>query len=139
MLYSSSKVQPISLDNILNRLTEYDIYAYYLGANFKVGTRFNSPWRRDDNPSFGIFRSDNGSLLYKDLGTGDAGNCVSFVQKMLDLPQSKHGYVLAIEKIYEDMLANGRGLPAGNLNLSVLNGTKRVNGDRAPISVKRMQ
>lgn len=40
----------ITLDYILSKVTEYDIYAHYLGQ-FKVGAIYNSPFRKDKNPS----------------------------------------------------------------------------------------
>lgn len=40
----------ITLDYILSKVTEYDIYAQYIGS-FKVGMIYNSPFRKDKNPS----------------------------------------------------------------------------------------
>ena len=69
----------LTLDYILSRVTEYDIYAHYLGQ-FKVGAIYNSPFRKDKNPSFGIYYSKRTKqLLFKDHGTGDCGNVVKFV------------------------------------------------------------
>ena len=36
----------ITLDWILSKVTEYDIYAKYIGQ-FKVGMIYNSPFRKD--------------------------------------------------------------------------------------------
>lgn len=70
---------PITLDWILSRVTEYEIYAHYIGQ-FKVGAIYNSPFRKDRNPSFGIYYSKRAnSLLFKDYGTGECGNIVKFV------------------------------------------------------------
>lgn len=69
----------LTLDYILSKVTEYDIYAHYLGQ-FKVGAIYNSPFRKDKNPSFGIYYSKRTKqLLFKDHGTGDCGNVVKFV------------------------------------------------------------
>lgn len=74
-----AKLSDITLDWILSRVTEYDVYAYYLGQ-FKVGMIYNSPFRKDKNPSFGIFYSKRTKqLLFKDHGTGDCGNVIKFV------------------------------------------------------------
>lgn len=74
-----AKLSDITLDWILSRVTEYDIYAHYLGQ-FKVGMIYNSPFRKDKNPSFGIFYSKHTKqLLFKDHGTGDCGNVIKFV------------------------------------------------------------
>lgn len=69
----------ITYDWILQRVTEYDIYRAYLG-NIKVGQIYNSPLRKDRNPSFGLFYSKNTKqLLFKDHGTGDCGNVIKFI------------------------------------------------------------
>lgn len=58
MVYDTSKVKDtfstITLDWILSRVTEYDIYAAYIG-NFKVGMIYNSPLRKDKTPSLDVF------------------------------------------------------------------------------------
>lgn len=83
-MYSKDKAKeltnPITLDHILSKVTEYDIYAHYLGQ-FKVGMIYNSPFRKDKNPSFGLFYSKRTKqLLFKDHGTGECGNVIKFVQ-----------------------------------------------------------
>lgn len=83
-MYSKDKAKelanPITLEWILSKVTEYDIYAKYIGQ-FKVGMIYNSPFRKDKNPSFGIFYSKRTKqLLFKDHGTGECGNVVKFVQ-----------------------------------------------------------
>ena len=83
-MYSKEKAKelanPITLEYILSKVTEYDIYAHYLGQ-FKVGMIYQSPFRKDKNPSFGIFYSKRTKqLLFKDHGTGECGNVIKFVQ-----------------------------------------------------------
>lgn len=69
----------ITLDWILSKVTEYDIYAKYIGQ-FKVGMIYNSPFRKDKNPSFGIYYSKRTKqLLFKDHGTSECGNVIKFV------------------------------------------------------------
>lgn len=73
------KPQNLTLDWILSRVTEYEIYSHYIGQ-FKVGAIYNSPFRKDRNPSFGIYYSKKANcLLFKDHGTGECGNIVKFV------------------------------------------------------------
>lgn len=75
-----TKQPEITLDWILSKVTEYEIYAKYIGE-FKVGMIYNSPFRKDKNPSFGIFYSKKThQLLFKDHGTGECGNIIKFVQ-----------------------------------------------------------
>ena len=83
MVYDTSKVKDnfgITLEWILARVTEYDIYAAYIG-NFKVGMIYNSPLRKDKTPSFGCFYSrKTKQLLFKDHGTGECGNVIKFIE-----------------------------------------------------------
>ena len=70
----------MSLRDLLNKLDDYTIYSYYLGS-FKPGKLMNSPLRNDDKmPSFAIFPTKDGTLLFKDHGTGIAGNALKFVK-----------------------------------------------------------
>ena len=75
MLFNKERAKAAKLNksNILSSISEYSIFCNYIGYKFRVGEKFNSPFRKDRNPSFGIFKAKNGSLLYKDLATGDSG------------------------------------------------------------------
>lgn len=88
MLYDTTNIKDevnITLDYILSKVTEYDIYAAYIG-NFKVGMIYNSPFRKDKNPSFGCFYSrTTKQLMFKDYGTGDCGNVIKFVSLLTGL------------------------------------------------------
>lgn len=82
MIYDTTNITEevnVTLEYILSKVTEYDIYAAYLGK-FKVGMIYNSPFRKDKNPSFGTFYSRSSKqLMFKDHGTGDCGNVIKFV------------------------------------------------------------
>jgi hypothetical protein len=70
----------MSLRDLLEKVSDYDIYSYYLGS-FKPGKLMNSPLRPDDKiPSFAIFPSKTGDLLFKDHGTGASGNALKFIK-----------------------------------------------------------
>lgn len=70
----------MSLRDLLEKVSDYDIYSYYLGK-FKPGKLMNSPLRPDDKiPSFAIFTGKTGGLLFKDHGTGEAGNAIKFMK-----------------------------------------------------------
>lgn len=79
-MYSTKTAITMSLRDLLDKLDDYTIYEYYLGA-FKPGKLMNSPLRADDKiPSFAIFPSKTGGLLFKDHGSGEAGNALKFVR-----------------------------------------------------------
>lgn len=79
-MYSTKTAITMSLKDLLDKLDDYTIYSYYLGA-FKPGRLMNSPLRPDDKiPSFAIFPSKTGDLLFKDHGTGEYGNSLKFIK-----------------------------------------------------------
>lgn len=69
----------LTTQNILNKITEYDIFKYYC-TNFKrVGEKFSSEFRKDSDPSC-VISEYIGKLWYKDFGTNDrAIDCFSYV------------------------------------------------------------
>lgn len=80
LMYSTKTAITMSLRDLLDKLSDYDIYSYYLGS-FKPGKLMNSPLRPDDKiPSFAIFPSKTGDLLFKDHGTGESGNAIKFIK-----------------------------------------------------------
>lgn len=102
MIYDTNNIRnntDITLDWILSRVTEYDIYAAYLG-NFKVGMIYNSPFRKDRNPSFGCYYSrTTKQLMFKDHGTGECGNVIKFVSLLTGITN----YPAILESITEKL------------------------------------
>lgn len=128
-MYDSNRItkqdNPITLDYILSKVTEYDIYARYLGQ-FKVGFIYNSPFRKDKNPSFGIFRSrKTGKLLFKDHGNGECGDVIKFVELYTGITN----YNDLLNQIVKDMRIT---------NKTVLKSTKELDkSDETVIGVVR--
>ena len=90
----------LSLKDLLEKLDDYTIYSYYLGS-FKPKTLMNSPLRPDDKiPSFAIFPSKTGDLLFKDHGTGESGNALKFMKlyRQLDTREEIERELLKIVK-----------------------------------------
>ena len=79
-MYSTKTAITMSLRDLLDKVDDYTIYSYYLGS-FKPRKLMNSPLRSDDKmPSFAIFPTKDGALLFKDHGTGIAGNALKFLK-----------------------------------------------------------
>jgi len=79
-MYSTKTAITMSLKDLLEKIDDYTIYSYYLGK-VKVGKLINSPLRSDDKiPSFAIFKGARGGLLFKDHGSGEAGNAIKFLK-----------------------------------------------------------
>jgi hypothetical protein len=91
-----------NLKDLLRYTTEYDIYSYYIGDQFKIGKVMKSPLRKDIHPSFGIFKATiSGNLLWKDQATGKTGNVIQFVAELFNLSQDN-----ALQKIAHDVKDN---------------------------------
>lgn len=73
----------VSKEYILERLSEYEIYRYYVGHDFVIGRTFCSPFRKEVDPSFSITVTRNGRLHHVDFGDSTKrGDCFSFVKQM---------------------------------------------------------
>lgn len=96
---------------VKNEITPSVVFSYYLGFPIVMGKVFNSPLRKDDNPSFAIFEG-RGELLYKDFATGESGNCIKFVQELFHISREN-----AVIKILVDLFrsnlspSNGKVIP----------------------------
>jgi len=87
---------------ILNRVTDYEIYSYYLGYAFQIGKAIPSPFRKDNKPSFSIFRDKYyHGLLHKDFGDARfSGDCFSFVEQR----HPGTTYKEALQLVYNDIV-----------------------------------
>ena len=91
--------QILTKDNILSYIDEYSIFRHYAGQ-FTVGSIMSSPFRRDNQSSFGIFYSKQYScLLYKDLAKGTCGDCFSLVANEV---HTSYTYVEALAQVAVD-------------------------------------
>lgn len=93
-------VEHVTKEEILERTTEYDIYAYYMPTKFEIGKVVSSPFREDKHPSFGIFKSSkSGNLLFKDQATDEVGDCFKFVSLLFNISFNE-----AIDKVWNDVV-----------------------------------
>ena len=77
----------LTREDILNHISQEDIYSHYIGEKIISGMKINSPLRDDNVPSFGFFYHKNGegTLMFNDLATKDCGDCFVFVCKFYGL------------------------------------------------------
>lgn len=84
-MYNNEKVSEelLNRDNILKYISEYDVYNYYI-PGIRLGKAYLSPLRKENNPSFGIFYTSNGKLLWKDhkIGSGDCFKLVALIENL---------------------------------------------------------
>ena len=86
-------------EEIEDKLTDIDIYQYYIGANIKqIPFKCKSPLRDEEHPSFSLF-SANGKILWKDFALKESGDVYKFVMKLFNIPFSK-----ALLKIKKDII-----------------------------------
>lgn len=91
--------ETITKNDILNVISQQDIFSHYIGEPMESGYKINSPLRNDNVPSFTLFyhKSGDGTLMFYDFATKDCGDCVVFVTKLFGL-----GYRQALFKIAFD-------------------------------------
>jgi len=105
MVYNTKNViVELTLEELLKYITEYDVYRHYLGSKFKVGQIMSSPFREDKHPSFGVFKSTNGAILWKDQATGKTGNIVTFVKEIEGLYHNKQALKLIYDKFVRGII-----------------------------------
>ena len=77
---SRSSEDHLHTDVILGKISEYDIFMYYIPSFKILGKKFRSELREDKSPTVSIV-SYNGRLLYKDFGNFEhTFNCFGYVQ-----------------------------------------------------------
>jgi 5S rRNA maturation endonuclease (ribonuclease M5) len=88
---------------LLKHVSDYEIFNKYIGKEISLGEMISSPLpnRKDNNPSFNIFRHYKGELIFKDYAYG-TGDCIKFVSLMHDLKRRD----LAIDMIINDFDIN---------------------------------
>lgn len=71
----------LSFEEIKSRLTEEELFRRYC-TNFKrLDTDFLSEFYKDSRASCRIYRKTNGSLAYKDFGSGEHYNCFNYIKR----------------------------------------------------------
>jgi hypothetical protein len=72
--------QELSVANINKLVDSEQIFEYYIGSSFKQSKRISSPLRKDNTPSFSVFKNPYGKYLFKDFATGQSGDWVTFIR-----------------------------------------------------------
>jgi hypothetical protein len=107
----------ISKEKILQLVSEYQIFAFYLGYDFSLGKALNSPLRKDSNPSFAVFKAGT-TIKFRDYGIGITGDVFDFVSRMFGLT-----FTQSLLKIALDF-----NLPLNNLDSNNLPSYTHIRG-----------
>lgn len=73
----------IKREDILDKVSEEMIFEHY-GVPIKKGL-FCSKLRNDNHPTVALYRSKNGTLLYKDFGSDFCGDCIVYVAALFNV------------------------------------------------------
>lgn len=78
--------EELSIDNVLSKISEYDIFQYYMPyKDWKLNEVCISPFRPEKHPSF-LIGNKKGYLSYIDFGnTSFRGDCFTFVKQYFNL------------------------------------------------------
>lgn len=71
----------ISLDDILNKVSEAQILSYYLGIK-EIPCLIHSPLRQDKKPSFGVYTNDGKRVGWIDFSNKDRGGTFDLLSKL---------------------------------------------------------
>jgi DNA primase len=101
------RAMPIKTDSILEKVSEYDIFRYYMPhSDWKPNIVTFSPFRNEKNPSF-MIGNKHGRLTFIDFGdTSRRGSCFDFVMMIHNITD----YQEALKLIDRDL---GLGLSRG--------------------------
>lgn len=84
MIKGRKKVK-LTRESILQRITEYDIFKYYMPHQWKIGKASLSPFRVEKNPSF-VISNRMGKLKFLDFSDSSfRGDCFDLVKMMYSL------------------------------------------------------
>lgn len=104
----------ITIEDIRNRVTDFDILSYYLNIK-NIPCLINSPLRQDNNPSFGFNSKDGVVVCFKDFASRESGDTFNLLCKLWNTDLSG-----VINRIWEDL---PKISPIGNENIRLY--TKR--------------
>ena len=77
---SRSSEDHLHTNVILSKITEYDIFVYYIPSFKNLGKKFRSELREDNSPTVSIIAYNN-KLLYKDFGNPDhTFDCFNYIR-----------------------------------------------------------
>jgi hypothetical protein len=105
MIQGKKRVK-LTPDSILEKISEYDIYKFYMPhQNWKINVVTYSPFRNEKNPSF-IIGYRGGALRYCDFGDSSRkGGCFNFVMMLFNV--SLNDALLMIDRDFDLGIVSG--------------------------------
>lgn len=90
-IFHSSSVRnniPLDKGEILERVSPLSIFEKYFGAEIVYGKKYQSPFRKDRDPSF-VFFEGKSKIRFYDFSTGKSGDCFDFISSLYQIPFSE--------------------------------------------------
>jgi len=109
-MITGKKKTTLTPETILQRITEYDIFRWYMpDKNWKLNAVTYSPFRNENNPSF-LIGNRYGKLSFVDFADGTKkGDCFTFVKLLFNL----HTIDDVLKLIDRDFGLGISGMPTG--------------------------
>ena len=83
MAIGGIKKSTLNKQEILDRISEYDIFKFYMpNSNWKLNVKTYSPFREERTPSFIISQTHHGVNFYDFGDTSKKGDCFAFVKEL---------------------------------------------------------
>lgn len=95
----------LTKDYILSKITQEQIFEYYLNIPVTIGTLIKVPriLRIDNNPTASFYYNINGKLRFRDLGGGFWGDCFDLVAHLMQVDATKkQDFIKVLERIAKD-------------------------------------
>jgi DNA primase len=85
-MIQGKKKTKLNIENVLKKVTEYDIFRWYMpNKSWKLNQVTLSPFRQENNPSF-VIGNKHGRISFIDFAdTSKRGDCFTFVQMLYNL------------------------------------------------------
>lgn len=87
-----------SLEDLLSRVSEREIYEYYLHESIKENQLYKCPFHKDNNPSLGFKLMSSSMLIHRCFGCGKRGSAINFVSRLFNISHPE-----TIKQIYRDL------------------------------------
>jgi len=98
MTIKGKRKNVLSVENVMRRITPYDIFRFYMKKDFDIGTNTYSPFRQESEPSF-LISNRYGFLHFIDFGdTSMRGDCFDFVMCLYPEIQNVYEALIKIDK-----------------------------------------
>lgn len=95
----TKKKDSIQIEELFKKISEYDVYRYYMPRSFSLGEMVESPFIKQRSPSFGIYQKGQ-RIYHRDFDPEQDeyhGDCIAFVRQYYNLDTPA-----ALEKIAQD-------------------------------------